>query len=84
LIGLLHGDSRVRWGISPRAALHLIRGAKAYAMMNGRDYVAPEDIKRLIKPVFTHRVILTPEASFKGYRAEDVVEEAVKSVRVPI
>ncbi len=84
IIEKIHGDSRVRWSISPRAALHLIRGAKAYAMMNGRDYVAPEDIKRLIKPVFTHRIILTPEASFKGHRAEDVIDEAIRAVRVPI
>ncbi len=84
LIETILKDPRVKWGVSPRAALHLIRGAKAYALMNGRDYVAPEDIKRLLKPVLTHRIILKPDATFKGETPLNVVEDAVKRVSVPI
>jgi len=77
-------DERVRWGVSPRAALHLVRASKAYALMNGRDYISPEDVKRLIKPVLNHRIILTSESLFKGETPENVLEDAIRRVSVPI
>ncbi|HEY8534306.1 MAG TPA: MoxR family ATPase [Micromonospora sp.] len=74
----------VRVGVSPRGVIALTRAACAYALMHGRGYVLPEDIKELVEPVFAHRVLLSPDAQLRGISAADVVREAVQSVPVPL
>jgi MoxR-like ATPase len=71
---------RVALGASPRASLGLVLGARARALLAGRGYVLPDDLKRLAQPVLAHRLILTPEAEAEGVSREAVVEEALASV----
>jgi MoxR-like ATPase len=71
-------------GASPRAAVALMRAAKAAALLEERDYVIPDDVKKLAQPVLAHRLLLQPEARMNGVRPEDIVEETVRQTRVPV
>ena len=84
IVDTVSNDDRLQWGVSPRAALHLLKASKAYALMNGRDYIAPEDVKRMAYPVLNHRIILSTEALFKGVSPKDVIEDSLRRVKVPI
>jgi MoxR-like ATPase len=70
-------------GMSPRAALALQRAARAWAAAQGRDYVTPDDVKSLARPVLSHRLALAPDASVGGLGPEDALEEILASVPVP-
>jgi MoxR-like ATPase len=70
-------------GASPRASLAILRSAKAFAALEGRDFVTPEDVKEMIVPVLNHRVILTPEKEMEGLQSESVIRRIVDSVDVP-
>ena len=70
-------------GGSPRASLAVMNTAKAFAAMNGRDFVTPEDVKRAVTPVMRHRVILTPEREMEGMTPEQVIDMIVQSVEIP-
>jgi MoxR-like ATPase len=72
-------DPRVDLGASPRAGLMLLRAAKAYAMLRGRDHALPDDVQSLARTVLSHRLVMAPGASRST--AEDVVADAVASVR---
>src|SRR5436190_23424538 len=71
---------RVYLGASPRAGLALLRAAKALALVRGRDFVLPDDVKTLALLVLPHRIIMTPEAELDGAHAETVVTEALERV----
>ena len=73
----------VRLGVSPRGSIALLRAARARAAMADRPYVLPDDVKDCISAVWTHRVLLHPEAELQGRTAADVVTRAVQSVPVP-
>jgi MoxR-like ATPase len=75
---------QVRVGVSPRGVIALTRAACAYALINARGYVLPEDLKTLIEPVFAHRVLLTPDAQLRGVTAAEVLDDAVRQVPVPL
>ncbi len=70
-------------GMSPRAALALQRAARAWAAAQGRDYVTPDDVKSLARPVLSHRLALSADAHVGGLGAEDALEEILASVPVP-
>ena len=70
-------------GASPRASIALLKASKALAVVNGRDFVTPEDIKFLSKPVLRHRVILTPEREMEGKTTDEIVEMIVNKIEVP-
>ncbi|NRR93253.1 MoxR family ATPase [Winogradskyella undariae] len=70
-------------GGSPRASISILNTAKAFAAINGRDFVIPEDIKKSLNPVLNHRIILTPEREMEGMTTENVIEMIVQSVEVP-
>jgi MoxR-like ATPase len=70
-------------GASPRASIALLNGSKAYAAVNGRDFVTPEDIKFIALPVLRHRVMLTPDKEMEGIPADDVVNQIIDKVEVP-
>jgi MoxR-like ATPase len=74
------GHRRVALGASPRASLQLTAAAKARALLNGRDYVLPDDVKHLAPYVLAHRVMMTPDAEMEGFGAEAVVREALDRV----
>jgi len=70
-------------GASPRASIAILNTAKAFAAINGRDFVIPEDVKKAVNPVLNHRIILTPEREMEGMTTEQVVEMILQSVEVP-
>jgi MoxR-like ATPase len=71
-------------GASPRAALALLRAARAAGAVSGRDYVVPDDVKELVTPVLAHRLITAPEAQMIGRTAADVLADIVEYVPIPI
>ncbi len=76
-------DDRVEVGVSPRGIQRLFEAARARAVIDGRDYVVPDDIKRVVKPVFTHRLVLTADASVRGADRDTVIAEVLQTVPVP-
>ena len=70
-------------GASPRASLALMKGAKAYAALQGRDFVVPEDIIRLAQPVFRHRIQLSAERELEGISVDQVITQLAAKVEVP-
>ena len=70
-------------GIAPRGAIALLRSAQASAVLAGRDYVLPDDVRRMALPVLCHRLVLTPEARMKGVTAEQVMSDVLATVPVP-
>ncbi|SBT47054.1 AAA family ATPase [Micromonospora narathiwatensis] len=75
---------QVRVGVSPRGVIALTRAACAYALVDGRGWIMPEDLKTLTEPVFAHRLLLTPDAQVRGVTAAEVLRQAVASVPVPL
>ena len=76
-------DPRVEVGVSPRGVQRLFEAARAHAVVVGRDYVAPEDAKRVARPVFQHRIVLTAEARVRETTREAVLDEVLDGVEVP-
>ena len=74
----------VELGTSPRGTLFLYHAAQAYAALNGRNFVLPDDVKYLAPFVLTHRLIISAQTRLRGRRAEDVVTEVVDAVPVPV
>ena len=77
-------DSSLRLGASPRATLALQQSAQALAAIRGRDFVLPDEVKKLAVPVLAHRVLLDTGASVHGLSAVSVIERIVASVSVPV
>jgi MoxR-like ATPase len=71
-------------GASPRASLALFRAARAYAAIDGRDYVRPDDLKILAQPVLGHRLLLSSNTRLRGRTADDVLDEILAEVPVPV
>ncbi len=70
-------------GASPRASLAIMKASKAFAGINGRDFVTPDDIQTVAYPVLNHRIILTPEREMENVRAEDVIKQIIDGIEVP-
>ena len=77
-----HGG--VELGVSPRASLAIMNASRAFAYLDGRDYVVPEDIVRLMIPVFSHRIMLRQEMKLRRMNVTSVLQDAVSSVAPPI
>ncbi len=76
-------DRRVEVGVSPRGTQRLFEATRARAAMQGRDFVTPDDVKRVAYPVLAHRVVLTPDAKVNNARKDEIVESVLDSVPVP-
>jgi MoxR-like ATPase len=74
---------RVLTGASPRAAVHLLQAAKVRAVMSGRNFVSPDDVKRVCRPVLRHRLTLQPDAYAEGFTTDDVLGTVLERVEVP-
>ena len=70
-------------GASPRASLAIINGAKAFAAIQGRDFVTPEDVIKVAGPVLAHRIMLTPDKEMEGVTANDVVAQIIQKIEIP-
>lgn len=71
-------------GVSPRGSLALMKSCQAYALIQGRNYVTPDDVKYLAPFVFSHRIILRPEAKYEGIEKSEIIERILTKVSVPI
>ena len=75
--------THIAYGASPCATIYLAQGAKAYAFLNGRGYVTPEDVKAIGRDVLRHRILLTYEAEAENVTAENVLQTLFETVEVP-
>ena len=76
-------DPEILLGASPRATLFLQRSARAHAIVEGRNFVSPDDVKVMLHPVLNHRLILRPEAQMRGVTVDQVLEGVAQTVPVP-
>ncbi|MEC7754509.1 MoxR family ATPase [uncultured Roseivirga sp.] len=83
IVNHTRNDQSIYLGASPRASLALLNGARAFAAINGRDFVTPDDIKFLAAPVLKHRIQLTPEKEMEGSSVDEVINQLVAKVEVP-
>lgn len=87
LVRLAHATRRhpdLALGVSPRATLALFRAAQAYAALQGRDYVIPDDIKLLATPVLAHRLLVRPESALRGRTAAAVLSSVLSEVELKV
>jgi MoxR-like ATPase len=71
-------------GASPRAGVAILRGVRALAALEGRDYTLPDDVQEVVLPALRHRVLLTPEAEVEGRTPDELLKELIQSVEVPL
>jgi MoxR-like ATPase len=83
LVAFTRNHARVYIGASPRAGLALTHAAKSLALLRGRDYVLPDDVKELVIPALRHRVVLAPGAEIEGLSAEGVLRQLLDQIPVP-
>jgi len=76
-------DARVLLGCSPRASIALLLASRAYAAMQGRDFVIPDDVKHVALPSLRHRLILKPEIELSGVTADDIITSILKAIPTP-
>ncbi|HET8866641.1 MAG TPA: MoxR family ATPase [Gracilimonas sp.] len=76
-------SSSVSIGASPRASVFVMKAAQAWAAINGRDFITPEDVKEVINPVLRHRITLTPEKEMEGMKPDQVIQMILEKVEVP-
>lgn len=76
-------DGMIETGASPRASISLMKASKAHALLHGRSYVTPHDVKSVAMEVLRHRIILTYEAEAEGRSHDDVVQKILDNVPVP-
>jgi MoxR-like ATPase len=76
-------DGYIEYGASPRASLWLILAAKAHAMLQGRGYIKPEDVKTIVYDVLRHRIILTYEAEAEQISSDQIITNILETIKVP-
>jgi MoxR-like ATPase len=70
-------------GASPRASIAIMNSSKAYAAIQGRDFVTPDDIKKVTSPVLRHRIIVSPEREMEGFTADKVIQQIIETLEIP-
>ncbi|MGC4021002.1 MAG: MoxR family ATPase [Cyclobacteriaceae bacterium] len=83
IVGETRNNPMLFLGASPRASVAILTGSKAHALINGRDFVSPEDIKLIALPVLRHRIVLSPEKEMEGISADEVVSLIINKIEVP-
>lgn len=83
IVAATRSQPSVELGASPRAAVHLLAASRAIAAMAGRDYVTPDDVSRMARPVLNHRILIRPEAEIERYTPADAITASLRSVTVP-
>ena len=74
---------RVAVGVSPRGALALLRASRSMALIHGRDFVVPDDVKTIVSDVLSHRIILNIEDTLEGVEGEAIIDDVLQQVPVP-
>ncbi len=83
IIDLTRTEPKLTLGASPRALLSLVRASQAYAYLDGRDFVKPDDVKAVAVYVLHHRVVLTPEARLTKEDADSILTALIRKARIP-
>ncbi|ODC02503.1 AAA family ATPase [Terasakiispira papahanaumokuakeensis] len=83
LVQATRQTSSILKGAGPRASIGLVNAAKAWALMNGRDFVLPDDIKQVSLPVMRHRILLAPESEIDGLTPDQVLKQLIQTVDAP-
>lgn len=86
IAGIVHNtrnNANLYLGASPRASIAITDASKALAAINGRDFVTPDDIKKVAIPVLGHRVILTPEREMEGFTPDKVIKQIMETIEIP-
>lgn len=83
IVGATRNNPFLYLGASPRASIAIMSSSRALAAMAGRDFVSPDDIRRVVAPVLRHRVLLTPEKEMEGATAEEIINGIVNGIEVP-
>ncbi len=84
LVRATRNHNGVELGVSPRGTLALYRATQAYAAVHGRSYVIPDDVKRLAQPILSHRILATSSTRLHGRAMEQIVDDVLHSVPVPV
>ena len=84
LVRATRSHSGVELGVSPRGTIALYRTSQAYAAMHGRFYVIPDDVKRVARPVLSHRMIATSQTRLHGRLMEQIEDDVLQSIPVPV
>jgi len=83
IVNKTRNNSDLYLGGSPRASISIMIGAKAFAAINGRDFVTPDDIREVVHPALRHRLLLTPEKEMEGKTPDDIIKTILERVEVP-
>ncbi|CAH0197434.1 hypothetical protein SRABI27_01656 [Pedobacter sp. Bi27] len=83
IVNETRNNSSLYLGASPRASLAIVHSAKAFAAIQNRDFVTPEDIIAVAGPVLAHRILLSPEKEMEGLTTSDIVSQIIKKIEVP-
>lgn len=83
IVRATRSSDEVLVGSGPRGGIHLLLSAKAFAAFAGRDFVNPDDIQQLVRPVLRHRMVLQPEAEANGLTTDDALETILRGIPVP-
>jgi len=84
IVAATRRHKKVRFGASPRGSLGLMKASQALALLRGRSYVVPDDIKELLHPVLEHRIILHHDERTRGADAATVLDEVITSITIPV
>jgi MoxR-like ATPase len=83
IVDATRNNPSIYLGASTRASIALLEGAKALAAISGHDFVTPDDIKYLARPILEHRIILTPDMDIEGVRVSDVIKQILNKIEIP-
>lgn len=83
LVNATRGSAHILVGAGPRASIGLHLASKAVALLDGREFATPDDVKRVAKPVLRHRIVLRPEAEIEGFTADACLDQLLAGVKVP-
>ncbi|MEZ4968248.1 MAG: MoxR family ATPase [Flavobacteriaceae bacterium] len=86
IAGIVHStrnNANLYLGASPRASIAIMDASKALAAIQGRDFVTPDDIKKVVAPILGHRVMLTPEREMEGFTTEKVIQQIIDTIEIP-
>lgn len=84
LVETINSSEVVDMGINPRGSIALVKGAKAWALLQGRGYVLPDDVQKVIMPIFAHRIKLKASYQVQDEHKERIIREALAKVKVPV
>ncbi|NLY66054.1 MAG: MoxR family ATPase [Tissierellia bacterium] len=84
IVNATRNSNELQLGASPRASIDLLKASKAKAYLSGRNYVIPDDVKGIVIPVLSHRLVLSPSSRVEGKSIEEVLSKLINQVFIPV